>query len=247
MALRNMKTPDLSIVIPAYNESKKIGNDICDAAHFLKTHRLIGEIIIVDDGSCDNTAETASSCKIDKDILLRVIRYSKHRGKGYAVRMGMTWTLGKIILFVDSGSCTPYTDILRGIKLINKGKCDIAHASRNLPESVICIPKSLSRRVSSWLFLAGFRKLFPILKELTDTQVGLKIYRGDIGRELYTLSKLDGFLFDIEIILRAAKAGYRICEFPITWSSDPDSRLSLCKMPVSLFRELIILKRNRIV
>jgi len=247
MPSRIKSNPHLSIVIPVFNESRKIARDIRAVDQFLVDNRLSGEILVVDDGSRDRTSEAAGRIATGRNTECRILRYETHRGKGYAVRFGMTRTRGRIILFMDSGSCTPCRDILLGIRLIEDGCCEIAHASRKLHDSSILRPQRLSRCISSCLFRTMVRNLFPIPRTLTDTQMGLKVYRGGIGRELYVQCRSNGFLFDIEIILRAVRAGYRICEFPITWSSDPDTRLSLFRTLLPLLREMASLRTNRIV
>lgn len=233
----------LSIVIPAYNEGKKIAQDIIAASRFLKTNFFSGEIIIVDDGSRDNTFAVVKKIKIASEIPIHVIRYQAHRGKGYAIRTGILTSKGEFVLFIDSGHCVPYDNILRGLHILRDGICDVAHASRFLPESKILKPHTLSRRISSRLFRKFLIFFLNIPSELTDTQCGLKIYRGEVARTLYRQCRTDGFIFDIEIILRALKQGFRIKEFPIEWTADHDSRLSLMRIPLRLLIELIRLKR----
>lgn len=234
----------LSIVIPAYNEATKIKMDIRAAAAFLIQNKISGEIIIVDDGSQDETASVAQKTEIDASIPLNVINYDQHLGKGHAVKTGMKSTQGNFIMFIDSGSCVPYQNILRGLNLIKEKKCDIAHASRMLPESQIIQPHLQSRRLSSWLFRKFITLVMGVPAYLTDTQCGLKIYKGNIGRELYQACLTDGFMFDIEIILRAVKADYRIQEFPIEWTADLDTRLSLSRIPWRLITELYQIKKR---
>jgi glycosyltransferase involved in cell wall biosynthesis len=123
---------DLSIVIPALDESKKIGRDIKESAAFLDGNGFSGEIIVVDDGSKDNTAEIAQNVNIPSTIKPQVIRYEHHRGKGYAVRTGIKQTTGEYVMFADSGRCVPYEDVLHGLKLLKNGTCDIAHGSRKM-------------------------------------------------------------------------------------------------------------------
>lgn len=234
---------DLSIVMPAYNESRKIAADILQAFAFFRRHGYRGEVILVDDGSSDGTAEQAARCRPPEGIGLEVLR-EEHRGKGHAVRCGMIRSRGRHILFIDSGGCIPYDEILRGLRRIEKGECDIAHASRRLPESIIVRPQTPPRRLSAWLFRHVFVRLLGLPSNLTDSQAGLKIYRGEVGRILYRACRTDGFLFDAEIILRAVHAGYSLCEFPVTWTSDPDSRLQLRRMPFVLMREAWALKKR---
>lgn len=235
---------NLSIIIPAYNESKKITQDIVAAARFLETHFLSGEILIVDDGSEDDTAVVAQNVVVIPKIQLHVIRYGDHKGKGYAVRTGMIKSKGDIVMFIDSGLCVPYDNVLRGLRLLKSGTCKIAHGSRFLPESKIVKPHIKSRQLSSWLFRNFLTYVVGIPAELTDTQCGLKMYPGEIGRRLYEQCQTDGFMFDIEIILRALKQGLRIKEFPIEWTADHDSRLSQMRMPLHVLYEIIKIKKN---
>jgi dolichyl-phosphate beta-glucosyltransferase len=235
------KKPFLSFIIPVFNERKKIADDVRLVHHFLYRHGLKGEIIVVDDGSRDGTTGAAKRAASSAD---RVIAAGAHRGKGFAVKTGMAASRGGIVLFMDSGRCFPPDEILRGLRLIDKMECDMAHASRRLHGSVIFRPQPVARRISALLFRRAAAFLFPALAHLTDTQMGLKIYRGNIGRELFSQCRCDGFLFDIEIILKALRSGFVIREFPVSWRSDPDSRLSLTRMPLMLAREYRLIRKT---
>jgi len=235
---------DISIVIPALNESKKIARDVEMAAMFLDSNNFKGEIIVVDDGSTDGTCEVAKSIKAPPGITLKVIRNKHHRGKGYAVRAGMKETSGEYVMFADSGYCVPYGNALLGLEMLKDGSCEIAHGSRKLIESDIQQKQPWRRRISSKLFKLLIKKLLQIPVDLTDTQCGFKIYKGDVARELYSQCISDGFMFDIEIILRAQKKGYRIKEFPIEWTCDIDSRLKLSRTPWPVISELRAIKRT---
>ena len=236
---------DISIVTPVFEESKKIGCDVEAAATFLESNNLAGEIIVVDDGSRDNTGEAAKNVSIlPAGISLKVIRYDEHKGKGYAVRAGMKEASGEYVMFADSGCCVPYGNVLRGLSMLKSGACDIAHGSRKVRESQIKKPQSLCRRICArifhWFVIYGMK----IPSEFTDTQCGFKIYRGNVARELYSQCISDGFMFDVEIILRAQKQGYKIKEFPIEWTCDRDSRLSPTRSLWRIVLELIAIKRT---
>ncbi|OHB77651.1 MAG: hypothetical protein A2Z25_04695 [Planctomycetes bacterium RBG_16_55_9] len=235
---------NLSIVIPAFEESRKIARDVTQAAKFLDAHRIEGEIIVVDDGSEDNTAETAKSVEISPSVERDVLRYEAHRGKGYAVRMGMMRSRGEYVMFVDSGCCVPYEDTLRGLELLKSGTCDIAHGSRKTCGCHIRQGQSLYRRICSAIFHWFVIRQIKIPVELSDTQCGFKVYKGDVARHLYSESVIDGFTFDIEIIMRAQKEGYRIKEFPINWTCDRDSRLSPTRSFWRVLTELWIIRRR---
>jgi dolichyl-phosphate beta-glucosyltransferase len=234
---------DLSIVIPAYEEGGKIARDVEAAAAFLQAHGLTGEILVVDDGSSDDTAEAARGAHLPPGVKLDVIRYEPHRGKGAAVCTGMMATTGTYTMFADCGLCVPYANALTGLKMLKEGACDIAHGSRRHLQSDIRRAQPWQRRVLSRGFRWLIRLLVHLPPELTDTQCGFKMYKGDVARELYGRCITDGFMFDIEIILRAAKNGCRIREFPVEWLCDPDTRLSIVRTPWPLLAEIRKIKQ----
>jgi hypothetical protein len=234
---------DLSVVIPAFEESKKVARDVEAVAAFLKENHFDGEIIVVDDGSSDGTCEVAKNVEVPSGVTLNVIRYEDHRGKGHAVRTGMKQTRGEYVMFADSGGCVPYEDVLGGLDLIKNGTCEIAHGSRKMQGCHIEKAQSLYRRICSRLFRWFVVCYMKIPTEFTDTQCGFKIYRGEVGRHLYGECIADGFAFDIEIIMRAQKEGYRIREFPVDWACDPDSRLSPSRSLWRVLSELKTIKR----
>ena len=218
----------ISIIIPAYNEENKIAQDVIAASEFIDSHFNSGEIIVVDDGSSDNTSMAATETAGRVSVTVRIIR-QPHTGKGAAVRNGMTESTGDYVMFADSGLCIPYNDAIQGIELVKSGEYGIAHGSRYHQLSEIVIKKGLLRRLASTLF----RKLIPFIAGVkgryTDTQCGFKIYSGTLARSIYGRCSDIGYMFDIEVILRAEAMGVKIGEFPVHWSSDSDSRLSLSK------------------
>jgi len=234
---------DLSIVIPAFEENNKIARDIQATAAFLAANHFEGEVIVVDDGSNDGTSNAAKNVEVTSNTTVKVIRYEDHRGKGYAVRTGMKETCGEYVMFADSGCCVPYEDVLRGLELIKSQTCDIAHGSRKIRGCHIEKAQGLYRRTCSKLFHWFVVHYMKIPPEFTDTQCGFKIYRGDVARHLYGECITDGFAFDIEIIMRAQKEGYRIKEFPVDWACDRDSRLSPGRSLWHVLSELITIKR----
>ncbi|NLW83366.1 MAG: glycosyltransferase [Phycisphaerae bacterium] len=234
----------LSIVIPAFEESRKVCGDIAAASAFLTEFPGGGEILLVDDGSRDKTASVAEECARHAEVPTEVIRLGRNRGKGCAVRTGILRSRGRYVMFADSGCCVPYDETLTGIRMIQRGECVIAHGSRKMDVSHIHRPQSWYRRLCSrlfhWLVIHDIKRL----ANLTDTQCGFKIYDGAIARCLYPICTIDGFMFDIEIILLAMKYGYTIREFPVDWSWDPDSRLRPAHEAYKVLRDLIWLKRQ---
>ena len=234
---------NLSIIIPAFEESKKIVADIQAATAFLKDNNIPGEIIVIDDGSEDDTAKAAEKVPPTVGIPCRVFRVDENRGKGHAVRLGMTKAIAEFVMFADSGNCVPYDNVLQGLKMIESGECDIAHGSRKMKGCRIHKPQSKFRQFCSKAFRWTINTWLKIPPHLTDTQCGFKIYRGDVARDLYKRCVTDGFSFDVEVIMRAHRHGYTIKEFPVEWTCDCDSRITVTGTSWRILRELIGIKR----
>ncbi len=233
---------DLSVVIPVFNEAKKVPGDIHDALTYFEEQSIQGEIIVSDDGSRDNTKEVIRNLQKEHNNLVLV--ENPHRGKGATVKEGMLRAKGEIILFIDSGSCIPYSDVHKGIQMVKQGQADIAHASRFLPESKIDKPKSLFRRILSRAFRIVIPLYMGIYGRYSDTQCGLKIYKKPVGHQIYRDCFTRGFMIDIETIIRAEKNNFTIREFPIHWFSDPDSRLTASKTFFNMLRELNAIRKE---
>ncbi len=229
---------DLSIVIPALNEATKIRFDAEVAASFIKDTGLNGEVIIVDDGSNDGTAEAARNAAIPSSVKLLVTRLQKNSGKGYAVKTGIEKTEGKIVLFADSGTCVPYANAFKQIERIRAGELDIAIASRRLKETRILRDRSRRRRLLSWLFRQAAITITGLPRRITDSQCGFKLYKGEIARELFSQCQTRGFLFEVEILLRALQKSYRVEEFPVEWTCDLDTRLRPAHIALNVLKEL---------
>ncbi|MHC4760158.1 MAG: glycosyltransferase [Planctomycetota bacterium] len=225
----------LSIIIPAFNEAHKIQQDILAADRFLSSEDLSGEIIVIDDGSTDQTSAAAEETANNIQTPCIVERFEKNYGKGQAVRTGMLISQGIYTVFADSGVCVPFEQVKTGMDM---------HGSRKLPGCHISKPQSVYRRACSKLFHWFLIHDIKHLGNLTDTQCGFKLYRGDIARALYAQSTVNGFTFDIEIILMALSRGYTIKEFAVDWTCDPDSRLKPIHAATRVFVDLVHLKRR---
>jgi dolichyl-phosphate beta-glucosyltransferase len=234
---------DLSIVIPAYNEHRKIRKDILDAADFLRAQNLSGEILVADDGSSDGTGEQASKTAVPGQVALRVVTCPQHKGKGYAVRAGVMASCGQIVLCADSGGCVAYTAALPAMGWIRDHACQVAVGSRRLPASRIVRGQPWHRRLSSKAVHKILVLTFPELRDFPDTQCGFKLYSGPVAHELFAKSVIDGFLFDVEILVRAMRKGHTIRQFPIEWTCDPDSRLSAGKSIGPIIVDLARIRR----
>jgi dolichyl-phosphate beta-glucosyltransferase len=230
---------NLSIVIPALNEAGKIGRDVEAAAGFLAENGFGGEVIVVDDGSTDATAAEAGRAVVPPPIKKVVLSQERQSGKGAAVRRGVLASAGEVVLYADSGTCIPYSNALPSIRRIAAGELDMAMASRRLKGTVIRRDRPLRRRLISRLFHRAAILVAGLPRWITDSQCGFKVYNGDAARELFAGLATPGFLFELEIILKALRRGYRLEEFPVEWACDLDTRLRPASQAGSVFKELL--------
>ena len=146
-------------------------------------------------------------------------------------------------MFADSGVCVPFGDARGPLEMLRQNKIDVANGSRKMSGSVIDRSQSAYRRLLSKIFRRATFWYLDLPRNLTDTQCGFKIYRGDVARQLYAVASIDGFMFDLEILMRAQRARYRVIEFPVHWACDPDSRLKPSAILGSTISELRAVKR----
>jgi dolichyl-phosphate beta-glucosyltransferase len=231
---------DLSIVIPAYKEAAKIQQDIEAAAEFLIRHNITGEILVVDDGSPDNTVEVAKAMEPYVPNL-QVLTYRPNRGKGHALRYGMARTRGSKVMFADSGLCVPYEIATIALTMLDLEMCDMAIGSRRMRGS-IRRRQPLHRRIGSKCYSFLIHTLMGLPLYISDTQCGFKLYRGEVARHLYAATFTDGFMFDIEVILRGLMGGYQVLEFPVLWSNDADSRFNPLTGSWRLLKDLAVIR-----
>jgi dolichyl-phosphate beta-glucosyltransferase len=231
---------DISIVIPTYYEANKIETDIRAAARFISQNGYRGEIIVVDDGSPDDTVARATAL-CDEFPNLAVYGYRPNRGKGHALRYGFARTSGRIAMYADAGLCVPYEIAKVGITMIDIGMCDVAHGSRRLRGSHN-MGQPFHRRIGSRVFRAVIHAFMGIPRYFSDTQCGFKIYRGEVARELYDRVITDGFMYDPEMILQARKYGYKVLEFPVLWNADLHSRSNSLAGTIRNIKELAAIR-----
>ena len=213
----------LSVVIPAYNEENKISKDIEAVYKYFNENSIDGELIIVNDGSTDQTYDIASGFS-KRFLSLKVITYNKNRGKGYAVKTGMLAAGGEYILFADSGLCVPFKCANEGIKLLNEGY-DIAIGSRTPNQNAkILLKQPLYRRLGSNLF-HFLIKTFKIIPEgIEDIQCGFKLFKKEIAHKLFNKIFTEKFMWDLELLRIVNRENYKIATFGTEWSNDPDTR-----------------------
>lgn len=218
--------PYLSIVIPTYNEEKKISADIEAVYKYFNKNSIDGELIIVNDGSKDNTYNVANNLKKVYPSL-KIISYEKNVGKGFALKTGVMEAKGENILIADSGLCVPFECTNIGLELLKSGY-EIAIGSRETldKKSKIMVKQPFYRRIGSTVFqiLIQFFDLIP--PYVKDTQCGFKLFKREVAHALFKNMFTKKFMWDIEILKVAHKKGYKIAVFPVEWSNDSDTRFN---------------------
>ena len=220
-----MSSSDLSIIVPAYNESRRIGATLTALNAWAATSDLRCELIVVDDGSGDHTLDVVRAATLDA-LALTVIENAHNHGKGHAVRRGMLAAAGELLLLCDADMSTPISELDKLRPWIEQGY-DIVIGSRDLPESRLDLPQPLPRRLAAWAFRALRRRI--LLPQLNDTQCGFKLFTRTVAQEIFAQATLDGWLFDCEVLALAAAAGYRIKEIGVIWKNHPDTRVRALK------------------
>ncbi len=231
----------LSVVIPAYNEERKIADDIHLAERYFKTQSYGCEIIVADDGSLDGTSDVVESIARNNPRV-RLVRLQQNRGKGAAVRAGMEAARGRFALFSDAGTCVPYANVERGLDLLKNGS-DMAYGTRSTSQAHIQRKQPIYRRIGSRVFhyIVHF---WMGLTDISDTQCGFKLFTQRAYRDIFRNIMTDGFMFDSETFLYALWRGYTIREFPVEWSNDPDTRFKPFGGSIRNFRELVAIRRR---
>jgi len=232
---------DYSIVIPAYNEEKRLTKTLRQIHEYRQTQKLNAEIIVVDDGSEDGTAALVESQARDYSPL-RLVHYAKNRGKGYAVRQGVQAAQGKNILFTDADNSTPIEELETLAQSMKARGADIAIGSRYLKESRVKIKQSRSRILIGRIGNALIR--FIIIDGIRDTQCGFKLFKHEVAKDIFSRNKINGWGFDMEVLAIANMEKYRIIEVPVSWYNAPDSRLRPIRDAMRTFWELILIKLN---
>ena len=225
--------PFLSVIVPAYNEEKRIRATLEDIIDFLLKKDWQSEIIVVSDGSKDNTVKICSSL-ISKFPQLRIIEYAKNRGKGYAVKKGMLNSKGKLRLFMDADNATKIEEVEKLLKYIKnddsngsikEGKFDIVIGSLNVAGAKIDKKELFIRALSGKMGNLIIR-LF-LLSGIYDTQRGFKLFTNESSEKIFSKLLIDRWGFDIEVLALANKFNFSVKETPICWSHNEGSKVGI--------------------
>jgi dolichyl-phosphate beta-glucosyltransferase len=226
----------ISIVIPAYDEEKRIEGSLSEACAYMNDFGMEYEIIVVDDGSSDGTGRIVDH--IAKELRnVRLVRYEKNRGKGHALRTGVLVTEGDLVLVMDADLSTPMEELRKLLPYLSDDEFDIAIGSRALALSDIIKKQPWWRRGMGKTFNKIVKTL--VIDGFSDTQCGFKLFKGEIARGLFEEAKIDRFAYDVEILALAKKKGYGIKEVPIRWINSPESRVDPVKDSLQMLADLV--------
>ncbi len=223
------RIPVLSVVIPAFNEEHRLRSSLKSVSRYFEARSFPTEIVVVDDGSTDGTAQAAANMTgfDPSQVKIRVLKNRSNRGKGFSVRRGMLESRGLFALMTDADLSTPIEEFSKLESAVMDGSFRVAVGSRDMEGSRVEVHQSQVRENSGRLFNQCVRLLFPL--KLHDTQCGFKLFSMQQCRKIFELQQLERFAFDVEILFIAHKLGLPIGEIPIVWRHAEDSTLSFFK------------------
>jgi dolichyl-phosphate beta-glucosyltransferase len=230
---------DLSVVIPAYNEALRIGPTLERVAAYLSRRGDRAEIIVVDDGSDDATIERVERVGGRAAPGLRIIKQPENRGKGAAIRRGVSETRGRRVLLCDADLSTPIEALEALERRLDDG-ADLAIGSRGMGDSDVRVRQPLYRELMGKTFNRIIRLLG--VRGVRDTQCGFKLIEGEAARRLFALIRTEGFAFDVELIWLARRLGYRIDEVGVAWSNSKDSRVDPLADSLAMVRDVLLIR-----
>lgn len=220
-----MTRPRWSIVIPAYNEAVRLPRHLEDVAGYLATRGERHEIVVVDDGSSDGTAAAAGAAGRAWPAV-RVLSLGRNAGKGAAVRAGMLAATGERRLFTDADGATPIRELPRLEAALDAG-ADVAIGSRALPDPCVVVMARPHRVIAGRLFNWMTARLG--LPDVADSQCGFKAFTAEAADELFPRLTTRGFGFDVELLLLARRAGYRVAEVAVNWADQAGSKVGVLR------------------
>lgn len=239
-AARPLEDLSLSIIIPAYNEANRIGASLHKIALHFEGRTDHCEVIVIDDGSQDATSRVVTSIAQGYPWI-RLLRNAVNTGKGAAVRAGMLSAKENRIAFCDADLSAPIEELEELLTYLDKG-FDIAIGSRVSGGPAKHVKRELFRRLMAVVFNRLVR--FLLVRKIADTQCGLKAFTRPVALDLFAQQSITGFAFDVELLWRAQRAGYRIAEVPVSWVADSESKLRPWSDPLTMARDVISLWWN---
>jgi len=235
----------ISIVIPAYNEQSRLPGTLeAVTAYLLKSERRFREVIVVDDGSSDGTAEVVERFAA-AHAEVRLLKNPGNRGKGYSVRHGMLEACGDWVLFSDADLSAPIEELAKLEAAALANDAAVAIGSRALDRSLIAIHQSAFREYAGRVFNLLMRLLTGL--SLWDTQCGFKLFRRDAAQQVFRRQRVERFGFDAEILFIARLLKYKIVEVPVRWSHSEGTKVSMLADSLNMFVDLFRIRRNQLL
>ncbi|HEU4479895.1 MAG TPA: dolichyl-phosphate beta-glucosyltransferase [Pyrinomonadaceae bacterium] len=233
----------LSIVVPAYNEGMRLRESLPKILAYLNQGYSGSELIVVDDGSTDNTADVAREILANSaNVRTGVLSYRQNLGKGRAVRLGLLAARGDVALFTDADLSTPITETPKLVGPIEEGSYDLTFGSRALDRKMIGVHQSWRREQGGRVFNLAVRMATGL--PFWDTQCGFKAFRMAVCRPLIEGATIDRFGFDVELIYLAYRAGLRLREVPVRWDHYEGSKVNLFNDSFKMLAEVGLIRQQ---
>ncbi|MEZ5400741.1 MAG: glycosyltransferase family 2 protein [Bryobacteraceae bacterium] len=234
----------LSVVIPAYNEENRLPTTLAAVHRYLAgaEFRPI-EILVVDDGSKDGTAELVEGLR-KKYPEVRLLRNPGNRGKGYSVKNGMLEATGQWVLFTDADLSAPIEELDKLYEAARREGADVAIGSRALNRKLIGVHQSMFRETAGRFFNLMMRVLIGL--PFWDTQCGFKLFKKKAAGDVFSLLRLDRFGFDVEALFLARKLGFKTIEVPVRWNHMEGTKVSMFRDSADMFLDLLRVRWNQI-
>jgi glycosyltransferase involved in cell wall biosynthesis len=234
--------PDLSIIIPSYNEELRLPVTLERIAAYVQNCEREAEILVVDDGSKDRTAEVAESFR-SKIPLLRVVSNGVNRGKGYSVRHGMQEARGRVALFTDADLSAPIEEASKLIEALETN--DVAIGSRAVDRSLISVHESPFRELAGIIFNKIVRLILRL--PFVDTQCGFKAFRRERCSIIFEQQRIERFGFDPELLYLARHHGLRAVEIPVRWGHSPATKVSMLRDSLQMLADVFTIRWNALL
>ena len=230
-----MPEPFLSIVIPAYNEGRRLGSTLAKIRAYAKSKPFAVELIVVDDGSTDRTADLLKEAQA-QDTTIRVLRNDCNRGKGFSVRRGVLESRGEVVLFTDADLSAPIEETDRLLEVFELQGADVALGSRALARNLVGIHQPWFREFGGRLFNVVVRLITGL--RIYDTQCGLKLFRRASTLRAFEIQRAEGFGFDPEVLFLIERLGGKIVEVPVRWDDNPATKVHFLRDAARMMLDL---------
>ena len=238
-----MNRPELSVVIPVYNEEARVGRTLEEAIAYLKKKGILSEILVVDDGSEDGTLQVVGRFlkKTGRHVSLKILNHSSNQGKGAAVRTGFMAAKGRWVLYMDADNSTPLSQFDRFQPALEKGY-EVLIGSRAVDRKLVKVHQPIYREAMGRFF--NLLVQLVTIPGLWDTQCGFKAFKREAVQSIFPLQTIHRFGFDVELLFIARKQGFKILEIPVEWFDSPYSKVHIVRDSAQMFLDLLIIRWN---